>query len=99
MKIVLAISYSESKKEIRLQQWELVTIPDPHVTQGQPRPTRTAPAIVREIDLVAGLSNEASLTLNFESVFLRPPVDGEGDFTFSRQELERFSTNIWYAAQ
>ncbi|PUU72399.1 hypothetical protein B9Z19DRAFT_1010292 [Tuber borchii] len=83
LKIVLLISYSASKKEIRLQQWELVTIPDPHVTHGQLKPTRTAPAIMREIDLVAGISNEASLMLNFESVFLRPPAKGEGDFTFS----------------
>ncbi|PUU73765.1 hypothetical protein B9Z19DRAFT_510851 [Tuber borchii] len=97
--IVLLISYSASKKEIRLQQWELVTIPDPHVTHGQPRPTRTAPAIMREIDLVAGVSNEASLMLNFESVFLRPPASGEGDFTFSRKELERFSTNVWKGSQ
>ena len=54
---------------------------------------------MREIDLVAGVSNEASLTLNFESVFLRPPAKGEGDFTFSRKELERFSTNMWKGAQ
>jgi len=97
--IVLLISYSESKKEIRLQQWELVTIPDPHATPGQPRPTRTAPAIIREIDLVAGIPNKASLTLNFESIFLRPPAKGEGDFTFSRKELQRFSTNVWEGGQ
>jgi len=98
VKIVLVISFSVSKKEIHLQQWELVTIPDPHVTQGQPRPTGTAPAIIREIDLVAGVSNEASLTLNFESVFLRPPAKGEGDFTFSQEELERYSTYVWNCA-
>jgi len=93
VKIVLT-SFRESKEEIRLQQWELVTIPDPHVTQGQPGPTGTAPAIIREIDLVAGVPNEASLILNFESVFLRPPVKGEGDFTFSQEELERYSTYV-----
>ena len=85
-------------KEIHLQQWEPVTIPDPHVTQGQPRPTGTAPTIIREIDLVAGVSNEASLTLNFESVSLRPPAKGEGDFTFSQEELERYSTYVWNCA-
>jgi len=84
VKIVLLISFSKSRREISLQQWELVTIPDPHVTPGQPRPTRTAPAIMREFDLVVGVSNEASLTLNFEKVFLRPPAEGEGDFTFSQ---------------
>ena len=75
VKIVLLISFFKSGKEIRLQQWELVTIPDPHVTPGQPRPTRTAPAIIREFDLVAGVSNEASLTLNLrkKSSFARLP--------------------------
>jgi len=95
VKIVLVISFSQTEKEICLQQWELVTIPDPHDTQGQPGPTRTAPAIVREIDLVAGVPNEASLTLNFASVFLRPPAEGEGDFIFSPEELELFSTKVW----
>ena len=99
VKIVLLIAYFASKKEIRLQQWELVPISDTHVTHGQPRPTRTAPAIMREIDLVAGVANEASLMLNFESVFLRPPAKSEEDFTFSRKELERFSTNVWKGAQ
>ena len=99
VKIVLLISYSVSKKEIRLQQWELVTIPDSHVTPVRPGPARAAPAKVREIKLVAGVSNKASLTLNFESVFLRPPAKGEGDFTFSRKELERFSTIVWGGAQ
>ena len=95
VKIVLVISFSQSEKEIRLQQWELVTIPDPHATQGQPGPTITAPAIIREIDLVAGVPNEASLTLNFENVFLRPPAKGEGDFIFSPEELELYSTKVW----
>jgi len=95
VKIVLVISFSQSEKEIRLQQWELVTIPDPHATQGQPGPTITAPAIIREIDLVAGVPNKASLTLNFENIFLRPPAEGEGDFIFSPEELERYSTKVW----
>jgi len=98
VKIVLVISFSESKKEIRLQQWELVTIPDPHVTLDQPRPTRTEPAIIREFDLVTGVSTEASLMLNFESVFLRPPPKVEGDFTFSQDELEGCFTYVWNCA-
>ena len=99
VKIVLAISFCESKKEIHLQQWELVTIPDPHVTQGQPRSLATAPAIMGEFDLVAGISNNASLMLNFERVFLRPPAEGEGDFTFSQRDLKSYSTHVWRHAR
>jgi len=54
--------------------------------------------MIREIDLVAGVPNEASLTLNFENVFLRPPAEGEGDFIFSPEELEPYSAYVWNCA-
>lgn len=53
---------------------------------------------MREFDLAAGVSNEGSLMLNFERVFLRPPAQGEGqrdgDIVFSQQELERYATHV-----
>ena len=58
---------------------------------------------MREFDLAAGVSNEGSLMLNFERVFLRPPAQGEGqrdgDIVFSQQELERYATHVWNHAQ
>ena len=49
----------------------------------------------RGATVVAGVPNQASLTLNLENVFLRPPAKGEGDFIFSPVELELFSTKVW----
>ncbi|PUU72475.1 hypothetical protein B9Z19DRAFT_666532 [Tuber borchii] len=103
VKMVLVISFSETKREIHVQQWEMTTIRNLHVTEDQPGPTSTAPTITGEFDLVAGVSNKASLMLNFERFFLRPPAKGngqrEGDIVFSRQELERYATHVWNYAQ
>jgi len=99
VKIVLVISYSEEMKKIHFQQWELVTVPDSYVSPGQPTATRTAPTIMREFDLTLGVPSRASLMLNFESVFLRPPAQGkgqrEGDITFSQEDLEEYATHVW----
>ncbi|PUU72518.1 hypothetical protein B9Z19DRAFT_660284 [Tuber borchii] len=99
VKIVFLISFSQEKKEIHFQQWELVTVPDSHVFPGQPRATRTVPTIMRKFDLVPGVPNKESLMLNFERIFLRPPALGkgqrEGDITFSQEELEEYANHVW----
>jgi hypothetical protein len=99
VKIVFLITFSEEKKEIHFQQWELVTVPDSYVSPGQPTATRTYPTIIREFDLTPGVPSKASLMLNFEKVFLRPPAQGkgqrEGDITFSRRDLEEYATHVW----
>ncbi|CUS07903.1 unnamed protein product [Tuber aestivum] len=99
VKIVFLISFSEKRKEIHFQQWELVTVPDSYVSPGQPTATRTSPTIMREFDLAPGVPSKESLMLNFEKVFLRPPAWGkgqhEGDITFSPQDLEEYATHVW----
>ena len=99
VKIVFLISFSEEKKEIHFQQWELVTIPDSHVSPGQPSATRTVPTIMRKFDLVPGVPSKESLMLNFEKVFLRPPAQGEGqregDITFPQEELDEYTNYVW----
>ena len=99
VKIVFLISFSEEKREIHFQQWELATVPDSHVSPGQHSATRTVPTIMREFDLVRGVPSKESLTLNFEKVFLRPPVQGEGrregDIIFSRKELDEYANHVW----
>jgi len=99
VKIVFLISFSEQKKEIHFQQWELDTVPDSYVSPGQPTATTTSPTIMREFDLAPGVPSEESLMLKFEKVFLRPPARGkgkhEGDITFSRQDLEEYATHVW----
>ncbi|PUU82601.1 hypothetical protein B9Z19DRAFT_1120502 [Tuber borchii] len=103
VKTVFLISFSQEKKKIHLEQWELVTVPDSHLSPGQPRATKTTPTMMRKFDLVEGVKNRESLMLNFERVFLRPPAQGkgqrEGDITFSRHELELYANHVWAHTQ
>ena len=103
VKIVFLISFSGEKKEIHFQQWEFVTVPDSHVSLGRPTATRTAPTIMREFDLAAGVPNKKSLMLNFERIFLRKPAQGEGqherDISFTQQELELYANHVWAHTQ
>ena len=103
VKIVFLISFSEEKKKMHIQQWELFTVPDSHVFLGQPTATRTTPTIMREFDLAAGVPNSTSLMLNFERIFLRKPAQGEGqhesDIYLSQHELELYANHVWLHTQ
>ncbi|RPA90369.1 hypothetical protein L873DRAFT_1821230, partial [Choiromyces venosus 120613-1] len=98
VKMVLLISFSETKREIHIEQWEMVTIPNPHVPQGQRDPARTAPTIMRELDISAAVRKGASLMANLQSIFLRPRVNvpfvqgagqREGNIVFTEPKLKR----------
>jgi len=97
--IVLLFSISKADKRLHLEQWEMVTTPNQHVTRAHPDPLITTLTKVNEIDIVDGVALGAPLTFNFQKVFRRPPVQGEGDIVFSAQDLERWAAHIWYCAQ
>ncbi|RPA92344.1 hypothetical protein L873DRAFT_1817762, partial [Choiromyces venosus 120613-1] len=98
VKMVLLVSFSETKREIHIEQWEMVTIPNPHVPQGQPDPARTAPTIMRELDIGAAVPKGAPLMANLQSIFLCPRVNipsvqgggqREGNIVFTEPKLKR----------
>jgi len=94
VKIVILFSISEADKAIHLEQWEMLTPPNPprtHVTSS------TSLIRTNEVDIVAGVASGAPLTLDFQKVFLRRPVLGEGDIVFSAQELESWAAHVWAA--
>lgn len=74
VKIVLVISFSKTKKVIHFQQWEMTTLPGAYLSQGGRGPTRRVPLIVREFDIAEAGNNHGSLMINFERIFLRPPL-------------------------
>jgi len=97
--IVLLFSISKADKRLHLEQWEIVTTPNPRITRTYPDPLITTLTKINEIDIVDGVASGAPLTFNFQKVFLRPPVQGEGDIVFSAQDLERWAAHIWHCAQ
>jgi len=99
VKIALLFSISRADKGIHLEQWEMLTAPDLHATGAHHNPLTTRLTKTNEIDIVAGVASGAPLTLDFEKVFLRPRVLGEGDIVFSAQELEEWAAHIWAGAK
>jgi len=99
VKIVLLFAISEAEKRIHLEQWEMITLPNSPASQAHSAPVTTTLRKTNEIDIVAGVALGAPLTFDFQKVFLRPPVQGEGDIVFSAQELERWAAHIWACAQ
>jgi len=96
--IVLLFSISKADKRLHLEQWEMVTSPNQHVSRAHPDPITTTLSKIKEIDIVDGVASGAPLTFNFQKVFRRPPVQGEGDIVFSAQDLERWAAHIWHCA-
>ena len=102
--IVLLFSFCQADKRIHIEQWEMLAAPNPPVTHPHSDPpSLTSKEVTKtyEIDIVAGVAAGAPgpLTLDFQKVFLRPPVQGEGDIVFSVQELEAHAAHIWAGAQ
>jgi len=99
VKIVLLFAISKANKGLHLEQWEMLTAPNSGITGAQPDPLTMVVTKTHEIDIVAGVATGAPLIFDFQKVFLRPPVLGEGDIIFSAQELGEFATHIWAGAQ
>ena len=96
--IILLFSLSQANKGIHIERWEMLPVPITRVTHPHPdSPTSKEVMKTYEIDIVAGVAAGAPgpLTFDFQQVFLRPPVQGEGDIVFSVQEMEKYAAHIW----
>ena len=91
VKIVVLLEINKTRKEIRIEQWE---IQPPEPTTG------------RNLAQVATLMNEVfidsnnvitgvPLKLDFRKVFLRPAVPPEEDIEIGSQELTEWAENLW----
>jgi len=97
--IVLLFSFSRADKGIHIEQWEMLTVPNSQYTGSHADPLTKDVTKTYEIDIVAGVASGGPLTLDFQKVFLRPPVLGEGDIIFSVEELRKYFTHISARAQ
>ncbi|PWW77935.1 hypothetical protein C7212DRAFT_276728 [Tuber magnatum] len=95
VKIVLLISVNKPQRKIHLEQWEDLTVPNPHITRNNPNPPRTWPTKVNEINIDGGTITGTPLRLPFAKIFLRPAGPGEGDIVLSAQDLLDYSEDVW----
>ncbi|CUS15710.1 unnamed protein product, partial [Tuber aestivum] len=87
IKIVLLIAVNKLQRKIHLEQWEDLTVPNPHITRNNPNPLLIRPTKVNEINLDGGTITGTPLMLPFAKIFLRPAGPGEGDIVLSAQDL------------
>ncbi|KAG0129478.1 hypothetical protein HOY82DRAFT_610566 [Tuber indicum] len=81
-------------------EWELESSKNSRITRAHPSPAATRPTIKGLAKIDAHRVTGGDLVLEFEKVFLRAPeLDrGEGDFTFSVQDLRDYYDDVWTAA-
>ncbi len=105
VKIVLLLKLDRHRHKIILEKWEERPI------LARPGAMTTRAAAQLEPTLQQGIHidrNEATnpisyvtrdaLVLDFQLLFLRPPVAGEHDIIFSVEELEEYAEKIWEVA-
>lgn len=56
-------------------------------------PTKVAEISIIQNIITAG--SDVPLVLPFDDIFLRPPGPAEGDFVFSTNDLQNWSSNVW----
>ncbi|CUS15709.1 unnamed protein product [Tuber aestivum] len=95
VKIVLLISVNKPQRTIHLEQWEDLTVPNPHITRNNFNPLQIRPTKVNEINIDGGTITGTPLRLPFAKIFLRPAGPGEGDIVLSAQDLLDYSDDVW----
>ncbi|RPA96288.1 hypothetical protein L873DRAFT_1744025 [Choiromyces venosus 120613-1] len=100
VKIVLVFYVLRPARTIRIEHWEMDTMPNPQVTRAHPHPVVTRPIIRDTIHIDGNAVTGGPLRLNFQKIFLRAPVaaQGEGHFTFTAQDLRDYYHDVWTAA-
>ncbi|RPA95741.1 hypothetical protein L873DRAFT_1603355, partial [Choiromyces venosus 120613-1] len=97
VKIALLFFVSKTARTIHIEHWEMDTMPNPQVTRAHPHPVVTRPTIRDTIRIDGNAVTGGTLKLDFQRVFLRAPVAarGEGDFTFTAQDLRDYYDDVW----
>ena len=94
VKIVMLLEINRPRKEIRIEQWEN---DPPEVTRRSTRRTPAqTPKLITEAFIDA--SNNVTggpFTLDFQKIFLQPPVSPQQDITYSPEKLAKWATNLW----
>ena len=97
VKIAVLISIRPALSALCIEKWELGLVERPTTpavssnTQHTPQVPTCVQAINIDHDTVAG----APLTLEFEKIFLRPPMLPESNLVFTAQDLTAWANDFW----
>lgn len=100
VKAVIIISVSIPKKQVRIQKWQMRTVPNTQITRDNDGPERTRPECRGRFKTIAGVVTGEPLKLKFQNIFLRDPTTklGEGNVVFTADDLREHASRIWDGA-
>lgn len=95
VKIVLLFFHDPKSSAIHLEKWDVPTVPKQPVSSAQPGHAEPSAIKTHELDIIKGAATEATLTLEFEKIFLRQPKQGENDIVFTAGDLTEYAKGVW----
>ena len=93
--IAVLLTVSRQHRTIHIEAWELVPIPNQHISNYNPQPTMTAPTKTQEVNIAGTTVDGGPLIFDFEKVFARPIRSGEGDIILLGQDLANMARFCW----
>ena len=93
----IVVAVSEEARSIHVEKWELVDMPNPHVTRAIPDLSITDTRKTGESEIVREVVTGAPLKISFKKTMLRDPNEdlGEGDVIFDVEDFEKVAKIVW----
>ena len=101
VKIAILISIRPALSELCIEKWELGLAERPMmcaISSNAQYPSQ-APTCIQTINIDHNTVTGTPLTLEFEKIFLRPPMLPESDLVFTEQDLLTWANNFWAGVQ
>lgn len=99
VKIVILIDIDSYTQKLHIEQWGMLPLPASRPsTRATAAANNLVPTRVGEISIIQNIATAGSdvpLVLSFNDMFLRPPDPAEGDFVFSANDLQNWSSSVW----
>lgn len=96
MKIVIVIDIDSHTHKLHIERWGMLPSPaSGPLTQAAA--ANLIPTKVAEISIIQNIvtaGSDVPLVLSFNDIFLRPPGPEEGDFVFSANNLQNWSSSV-----
>jgi hypothetical protein len=100
VKIVVLISIKPADKRLQIEKWELAPSLNQRATRAHSNPNTQIPSQIQEITIMPNnIVTGSPLVLEFQKIFLRPPVLPESDITFTAADLSRWADIFWQSVE
>lgn len=99
VKIIILIDIDLDAQKPHIERWGMLHPPASRpLTRAAVAANNSVPTKVAEISIIQDIVTAVSdvpLVLSFDDIFLQPPGPAEGDFVFSTNDLQNWSSSVW----